>query len=96
MEMEYFTIMRAEQKPDVYGGKECDEHIPMWEAYAEGDMESEHSTEPLTLDPKSFPPGTRIIIEEPVCPECHCAASVCMEVGECDFDWKEWADNLYS
>jgi len=28
--MEYLEIERHEMKPDIYGGKNMDEHIPMW------------------------------------------------------------------
>ena len=80
----------AEMKPDVYGG-DGDEHIPQWEACAEGDMESETSSDPLIFDPKSFPAGTIITVEEPYCSECHSACSDCC----CGFDWKAWADDKY-
>jgi len=96
MELNYFTTMRATMKPDTYGGEECDEHIPMWEAYAEGDMDSEHSTEDFILSPKNFPAGTKIIVQEPCCPKCDMNASLCMETDDCDFDWKAWADDEYS
>lgn len=95
MKLEYFTIMRGEQKPDVYGGEECNEHIPRWEAYAEGDMDSD-MTEELTLMAKNFMPGTRITVEEPCCPKCGMNATLCSETNDCDYDWKEWADNEYS
>ena len=95
MELEYFNVMRAEQKPDVYGGKNCDEHLPRWEAFAEGDMDSDFLEE-ISLDPKQFPAGTKVVVMEPVCPECNCNASVCQAVGECKFDWREWAELRYS
>jgi hypothetical protein len=93
---EYITVMWAEQKPNCYGGKEFNEHIPMWDAYFEGDKDSEHSEDNLILDPKLFPAGTKIIIQEPICPKCEMSASLCIEIGECDFDWKEWAEDKYS
>jgi len=90
--MEYFEIMRAEQKPDCYGGENCDELIPMWDAYAEGDKESEHSDADIILKPKLFPPGTIVSVKIPCCPKCGVNAEIC----ECGFDWKDWAQNKYS
>lgn len=90
--MKYRQVVRAEQKPDVYGGDSCDQHEAQWDVYAEGDRDSETSKAPLTLDPKDFPAGTRITITVPVCPRCDCDAGLC----RCTYDWKAWAENQYS
>jgi len=90
--LEYSTVMSAEQYPDCYGGKNCDEHIPLWKKYAEGDKDSVHSEEKIVIDPKQFPAGTRVIVQEPVCPKCGMVASCCIAVENCSFDWKEWAE----
>jgi len=88
--MEYRTIGRAEMKPNVYGGKDCETHIPQWESYFEGDKESE-ICDTLDYYSKYFVPGTKIIIMEPVCPECEHIASIC----DCGFDWKTWTEGEY-
>jgi hypothetical protein len=92
----YFTTMYAEQKPDCYGGADFKTHIPMWEAYCEGDKDSTHSEENLILDPKMFPAGTKVFVQEPICPKCDMEALVCIEKKDCDFDWGEWAENKYA
>ncbi|MFA5324448.1 MAG: hypothetical protein WC373_17360, partial [Smithella sp.] len=78
--------------PDIYGGKNCDEHIPQWRVYAEGDMDHDVMLEPLVLRPDAFPPGTQIIISEPFCPDCGMRHNECC----CGFDWKAWAEEKYS
>lgn len=89
--MEYEEIGRAEMKPDVYGGDNFETHIPRWECSFKGDMELEFIRE-LELSAEGFVSGTRVIIQEPVCPECEMTASIC----NCGFDWKAWAENEYS
>lgn len=90
--LKYVTVMNAEQSPDCYAGKDANEHIPLWKSYADGDMDSLHSNEDLVLNPKQFPAGTRVIVQEPVCPKCGMVASCCIAVKKCNFDWKKWAD----
>lgn len=105
-------VMWAEMKPYVYGGDSCEEHEPQWDSYAAGDKDGDCSTDPLTLDPILFPPGTKVVVSEPVCPQCHCpphetgAIEKTTDDGEkfltkhwqceCDFDWFEWASGEYS
>lgn len=84
-------IMRAERKVDCYGGESCEEHIPLWWMFAEGDKDSDQSGEPLTLKPEHFPAGTRITVEVPACPDCECHPEHC----QCGFDWKQWAEDRY-
>jgi hypothetical protein len=79
-------------EPDVYGGENCDEHIPGWTAYFHGDMDGDGGSPCLELAAKTFPPGTRVIVQMPVCPECDEIQEFC----DCGFDWKEWASNEYS
>ena len=75
-------------EPDVYGGPSCDKHIPGWTVHFDDDMDSEKGLPCLELAAKHFPPGTRVIVETPVCPKCEIIQELC----ECGFDWKEWAD----
>ena len=89
--MEYREVGRATMKPDVYGGENCDEHTPGWTAHFDGDMDSENGLPCLELAAKTFPPGTQVIVQMPVCPACDEIQEIC----DCGFDWKEWADNEY-
>ena len=96
---EYSQIERHEMKPDVYGGRKLDEHIPMWNSYANGDMGDETSHKPLVFNPKDYPPGTIIEVKSPMCPKCGEVYENCMvrgHEGDCDFDWKQWAEDKYS
>lgn len=95
MAEKYTDIGHAERTVDCYGGDSCEEHIPQWRVYSEGDMGDSEDTAPLTLDPKSFPAGTKITIEVPVCPKCEKDAELCASTG-CDFDWRQWAEDRYA
>lgn len=90
--MKFVRGMRAELKVDCYGGESCEEHVPYWWMYADGDMDSDTSRGPIALDPKAFPPGTKVTVEIPVCPECDCHPENC----QCGFDWKQWAEEQYA
>ncbi|MGZ4953561.1 MAG: hypothetical protein ACXV8Q_00495 [Methylobacter sp.] len=86
------TILRAELKVDCYDGEKCDQHKKYWETYADGDMSSDTSSEPLVLDITQFPPGTKIQVSIPLCPKC----TVDVEMCECGYDWKQWAEEMYA
>lgn len=90
--MQYREIAWAEMKPDVYGGENCDEHIPGWSTYFDGDKEGEDFLKTLGLKAKHFPPGTKVVISVPCCPKCEETCEMC----DCGFDWHEWADIEYS
>lgn len=62
--------MWAEMKPNTYSGDSCEEHKPGWYAFAAGDRESEEGLETLDLHAATFPPGTKVVVMEPVCPNC--------------------------
>lgn len=87
--------MWAVMAPDVYGGESCEEVIPRWLAYAEGDMDSGYE-ENIVLDAKYFPPGTKISVLEPCCPKCSQVSEFCRSDESCDFDWDTWALDQYS
>lgn len=94
------------QRPDVYAGKTCDQVEPRWHCYADGDKDSDDQREPLKLDPRRFPPGTKITVEEPICPKCSEPRSIkhpqpkrgslFVDKCGCGFDWVEWTLNQYS
>lgn len=88
-------IMWAEMKPDCYGGDSCDQLIPRWAGFAEGDMDSDVSTDDFVLDPKLFPPGTKISITVPLCPMCHQVPELCQHDEFCNFDWLDWTYGQY-
>lgn len=85
-------IMWAEMKPDCYGGETCDQIVPMWECFALGDVDSDHSSDDIVLDPKLFPAGTKISVTVPLCPECSEQPDIC----DCGFDWESWTVEQYS
>lgn len=93
-------------QPDCYGGKTCDQIVPKWHCYADGDKDSDYQYQPLLLDPRRFPPGTKIVVSEPVCPQCGDARSpkhpepkrgpLFDPKCDCGFDWESWTLNEYS
>jgi hypothetical protein len=92
--MDYKEIGRAEMSPFVYGGEKADEHVPRWIGSFEGDMDEGEVGEKgvIMLDSKTFPAGTRVIVMVPECPSCTHQVEIC----NCGFDWKKWADEQYS
>lgn len=98
--------MWATMKPDVYGGATGDQIVPRWHVFADGDKQSEDIHDALDLPPGRFPPGTRIVIHEPACPQCDQTrfpiypmpktgplfASKC----DCGFDWDKWVLEEFS
>ena len=94
--MEYHEIMWAEQSPDIYAGPNCDDVKPGWKCFAEGDKGQEMGLAELELSAQHFHPGTKVIVMEPMCPECQQIASMCRYDKYCDFDWDFWVDCEYS
>lgn len=98
--------MWAEMKPDVYGGKTCDRVVPGWSIYADGDRVGEDNVPDLGLRARHFPPGTKVVVSEPVCPNCTERRSPKFPIpkhgplygGPCDcgFDWDAWVLDQYS
>jgi hypothetical protein len=93
-DMNYKEVMRGEMKPDVYDGPECDSIKPYWYMYADGDMDGDY-VEKILMQAKAFPPGTRIIVQEPCCPKCDMVRELCI-ADDCDFDWDAWTMDTYS
>lgn len=105
MTIETRATMWATMQPDMYGGKECDELVPRWWCYGAGDKDGDHQHDPLALDAKRFPPGTKVTVEEPMCPTCGEIRGVSFPKGkppafdakcDCGFDWEEWTANEFS
>lgn len=57
--------------PDYYAGDSCDQVRPRWMVGIpkEGD-EEEGEILKMDLVARRFPPGTRVLLEYPCCPEC--------------------------
>jgi hypothetical protein len=96
MNLQYRTVQQSEMKPDLYDGPNCDIARPRWVA----DIEKEGPEEipgNIVLDPSKFPPGTRVLIQVPVCPDCGLDEEFAAD-GRCGcgFDWHAWRDNQYS
>jgi hypothetical protein len=99
--MEYRETMEAMQKPDVFDGPNHDQHRPQWVGETEGGRDGSEAIEGnIELAPHTFPPGTKVSICEPVCPDCDEVPTLSGQSGEwkcgCDFDWKQWAEEQFS
>lgn len=94
-DLKYRQTMWAEMKPDLYAGDSCDEVRPLFEGFADGDMDSDVS-ETIEFSAKHFPAGTKILVLEPECPKCHQVPELCRGDDCCDFDWDMVRDNSYS
>ena len=98
MKTGYTTTIWGERSADCYAGKNCDEKRPLWKMFAAGDMDHDETSENLVFDCTAFPPGTKITVEEPLCPKCGEVFGNCQSPSaydQCDFDWDEWTDSLY-
>lgn len=105
-DISYRATMWAEMKPDCYGGKTCDQIRPRWYTYADGDKDASYENEPLNLAARSFPPGTKVTVQEPSCPECGDQRSPKWPTPKrgpiyegpctCGFDWDGWVLDQYS
>ena len=90
--LEYVQVAWMEMNPNIYGGENCNQHIARWYAFCEGDKDSECSTAHLHFDPGKFPPGTKIVISMPICPNCCETQETC----QCGFDWHAWVEEEYA
>lgn len=96
--MEMSEIMWAEQRPDCYHGDSCDQQKARWFFAAVGDKDTSLDSGPIILDADRFPPGTKLVISVPCCPECGnpvMSVETPAEPCGCGFDWKDWADGEY-
>lgn len=99
-QIERTEIMRAEQRPGVYEGPTCDGRRPRWMTDTRSGEEEVGEEGILSIDCRTFPPGTTIVISVPDCPDCGTQAGdpIGGEVPDCDcgFDWEEWAGGRFS
>ncbi len=101
----YITRYTFRQEPDCYDGKTCDKLRPRWmTSYPkEGDEEYGELLH-IDLDARMMPPGTKVIIQIPVCPECGDPADMLTPNKRrrkwcncgCGFSWAKWAEQKYS
>lgn len=108
--MQLHSIMTAEVKVDCYSGENCDQHRKYFDMYCDGDMEGgENGEDQIVIDLAQLPPGAKITVQYPVCPECGTAREDSMQFVEgvykivghpdmcqCGFDWKNWAEEEYA
>lgn len=102
-QIEYFVTMIAELKADCYCGESFEEIEPEWHISCEGDKDLSVDNQPIHLDIKNFPYGTKITVAVPCCPECGEMSDCWLDkeskwIGKCDcgFDWESWIKNEYS
>lgn len=96
LELAYAATQWYEMKPDLYEGDPVGSEIkPRFECFCEGDMQSDFE-ETVSFSAKDFPPGTKITVELPCCPECGQDVETCKELGDCDFDWDNWVAGEYA
>src|SRR5258708_6031856 len=96
----------ATLEPDCYGGENCDEIIPQWHTFFDGDKDADYIREPLLLDGRLFPPGTRVVISVPMCPQCEETRGLKYPMPktgpafndkcQCGFDWHAWTLEHFS
>lgn len=102
----YQEVMWAENAPDVYSGAKCDQIGPSrWKCSSLGDRGESDFETTIRLAARIFPPGTKVVISEPVCPQCgEHREPTTLPTGkitfdakcECGFDWDEWTKEKYS
>lgn len=92
-------------EPDCYGGEECDKLKPRWAtSYPKEGKVYEGDLLDFKFEASYFPPGSRITIEIPFCPNCGDRADQ-NGYGEshkewpdclCGFSWTKWAFDNFS
>ena len=93
------------QEPDCYDGDSCDQMRPRWmTSYPKEGDEEDGETLKLEIPAALMPPGSRVIIEVPGCPECGDSADIngldelhkAWPDCDCGFSWNKWAQGNYS
>jgi len=106
----YDDMMTAEVEADVYAGDNCDEVTKHFRTYCKDDMDADTNTDDIIISLKDLPPGAKILVRYPCCPDCGMARFDTFKsieggrmeiVGhdskcDCGFDWDEWVLNKYS
>jgi len=106
----HHQVMRAEVKADCYSGKNLNQVKKQFEIYCDGDMDSDTTTEDIVIKLSDLPPGAKISVEYPCCPNCslpredkfkQLAGGSLKIVGhkakcQCGFNWNEWVLGKYT
>lgn len=103
--LKYHESQSFRNEPDCYDGAKGNLLRPRWmTSYPkEGDEEDGEVLE-LKIDARRVPPGTRVTIEIPCCPECGEVADMREPKGrarkwpncQCGFSWSKWAQEEYA
>lgn len=106
MSIDRQEVMRSEVKVDIYE----DDRPKFFEAYCEGDMDSDTHREDIVINLAELPPGAKVSVEYPCCPDCgqarfdkfeHLPGGRMKVIGhettcDCGFDWVNWEDEQFS
>lgn len=103
-EMTFEKRQTFRMEPYCYDGKSCDLLRPRWmTSYPKHGDEEDGEILKLEIPAKSMPPGSRITIEVPNCPNCGVPADMNepkvfgrkWPKCDCGFSWTEWVmDNF--
>ncbi|WP_444893426.1 hypothetical protein ACJJIE_02505 [Microbulbifer sp. TRSA001] len=91
----FHKVMQFEAAPDIYGEPKCDRIEPKWAATSDGEMGVVCGLNSFDLEAKNFPPGTKVVVSVPCCPECGQEVELCRSDDSCDFDWDFWVIDTY-
>lgn len=103
-EIKYVDRQIWRQEPDCYSGKNLDQLRPRWmTSYPKHGDEEDGEVLEFKIDARMMPPGSRITIEVPVCPQCGDPADMNepkkrvrrWPCCECGFSWAKWAEGQY-
>ncbi len=97
----------AVHDPDVYSGPTCNQVRARWRCWADGDKGgADYQAQPIAMAAKTFPPGTKITISEPICPKCQELREPILPLPKrwpfykpkcrCGFDWEAWVGEQFS
>lgn len=104
--MQYVTRQDWHQEPYCYDGPGCDKQRPRWmTSYPKEGKQEEGKVLKLEIPAESLPPGSRVTIEIPCCPECGDPADINTDWNEtytvwpsckCGFSWENWVNENFS
>lgn len=108
MKIDRDVIFDAEVKADIYQ-PEGNPPKKYFHAYAQGDKDASKDEQDIIFRVNQLPPGARITLSYPSCPECGFPRMDKIEFKdggyyitgheskcECGFDWEEWVMSVYS
>lgn len=107
--MNYVERQTFRQEPYCYDGKTCDKQRPRWmTSYPKEGDEEDGEVLQLEMIARQWPPGTRVTIEVPCCPECGEPADMQQPYPDerklrrtwpkcrCGFSWSKWVLDNFS